>query len=38
MISIDGDVNEDDDDNDFKLSIVTHLSLILIKIISFWCF
>ena len=35
MISIDGDVNEDDDNNDFKLSIVTHLSLILIKIISF---
>ena len=34
MISINGDVY-DDDNNDFKISIVTHLSLILIKSINF---
>ena len=35
MISIYGDINDDDDEHDIKISTVTHLSLIFIKSISF---
>ena len=38
MISIYGDINNDDDGNDGEIYIVTHLSLILINSINFSCF
>lgn len=38
MISIDGNADDDNDSNDGTICIVTHLRIILIRSIIFWCF